>query len=708
MDPSRNGEGVPPTTSDNISSNNGDNDTNANNNRRINITNNSNAENSSFITPFDGSLSAQQPGSSNRDPDNNNITASAAAVVTARTPQYAEARYNSCLSSSSSSSDVNMTNSLAMEHTSSALEASRKALGALQSVGIGEKRTDQSASFSENASFHKSLDIDAIDPFNSMSNERVSVDNNTDSVTSNAVASGNFITGIGYQPSTSISTPLSAGTSVKLHTSPPILLDPDPISTIAPENNLINLSPDMEAPKMLQSASTDSSAAKYLEKSNAKDLMGAAASQYLSEKYSPQQSTALHSTQNSASSPQESARLSNNSDKLGINRHHLKIGEDQGGQNRAETDDQQGGRLWKAAIEEAERQSRQPRTREYSKFALSLIERTQSRADPNALIPRQPLSSSVGKSATMVKIGDNEDAFFLRTTLAKKRVRVVQLLVIGLVGLLLGFVGNFFVSTSCHFASVQIPTGGDDRLFWFHFGLWKYSPIDSVFQGYSYCYKYEGNFTDLAPIFSRATNVVALLAGAFSIAVVWLYLILGHTRKGRWKVGVWFAVFAGANQLATLGFLMGSICRQYNCTIGPAGILSILTSIVWFTLAYEMCYHMPIAIEDEELQNTAQNSDQHSSIVTSLEMSHLGDVTREYMGRVPNPPSTPSCCGSSNEKGSYSTQSDRRSSSRNRRHRSRSGSRSRRNKSSPHYYEQQQHGSYEAPVMGSSAMIPDA
>lgn len=237
----------------------------------------------------------------------------------------------------------------------------------------------------------------------------------------------------------------------------------------------------------------------------------------------------------------------------------------------------------------------------------------------------------------MVTLGDNDGSFILGAALAKKRVRVVQLLLIGLVGLLLGLLGNFFVSTSCHFATVNIMVGQNDKEFEFHFGLWKYSPIESVFQGYPYCFKYDQNYANEAPIVARVTNIVALAAGLISISILWLYLIFGSTTKRRWKWAVRIAVVAGLVQLSTLYFFLGNVCQEYTCQFGPGAYLTVFTAVVWFVLACEMHYHMPVA-----MYATGGGGQGHSigameeprSLVTTMEMTHVDEVAREYITRV--------------------------------------------------------------------------
>jgi hypothetical protein len=306
------------------------------------------------------------------------------------------------------------------------------------------------------------------------------------------------------------------------------------------------------------------------------------------------------------------------------------------------TDYQEGGRLWQAALREASLTQKHSNKASRSRFAESIMERTRSRADPNALTP-----NSTGVISHMVSLGDHESSYILSTALAKKRVRVVQLLLIGLIGLLLGLLGNFFVSTSCHFATAHIGVGqhaGGDGTFEFHFGLWKYSPIDSVFQGYSYCFRYDQNYATEAPVLPRACNIAALIAGLIAISILWLYLIFGTTTPRRWKWAVRFAIIAAVVQAATVLLffvsigrdtistsLATTICYDYSCDLGPGAYLAILTSVVWFVLACEMQYHMPVA----QYADGALKVEEPQNLVATMEMTHcVDDVTREYVTRV--------------------------------------------------------------------------
>lgn len=196
-------------------------------------------------------------------------------------------------------------------------------------------------------------------------------------------------------------------------------------------------------------------------------------------------------------------------------------------------------------------------------------------------------------------------------------MRVVQLLIIGLVGLLFGWLGNFFVGTSCHFASVQVPVGQYNDMFDLHFGLWKYSPADSVVSGYTYCYPYSYQ----APTAARIFHILAFLAGTYSLLVLWWYLIAGQAIHAYWRWAVRAALVAGACQLCTLmAFYVSGLCRSRTCSLGPASGLAIVTALAWMVLAAELSYNIPNAAEDAQ--------------ITNIEMADLHVASQEYMERV--------------------------------------------------------------------------
>jgi len=253
---------------------------------------------------------------------------------------------------------------------------------------------------------------------------------------------------------------------------------------------------------------------------------------------------------------------------------------------------------------------------------------------------------------SMMRASNNQDndeqaAFLIHTGLAHKRVRVVQLLIIGLVGMLLGWLGNFFVSSSCHFASVPVTVGQNGDVFRLHFGLWNYSPVDSALDGYKYCYPYnQGQRTADAPVVARAINLAALLVGTYPLVVLWWYLISGKVHALFWKTAVYSALVAGALQFATpIFFFTGSLCRESTCSVGPAAALSAVTAVAWGVLGAELHYQCPVvdmsidpttdccSAMDGSAGHGSSGSSAASTPVAHLEMADLAGASQEYLDR---------------------------------------------------------------------------
>eukprot|EP00339_Tiarina_fusa_P025758 CAMPEP_0117072254 /NCGR_PEP_ID=MMETSP0472-20121206/50855_1 /TAXON_ID=693140 ORGANISM="Tiarina fusus, Strain LIS" /NCGR_SAMPLE_ID=MMETSP0472 /ASSEMBLY_ACC=CAM_ASM_000603 /LENGTH=1085 /DNA_ID=CAMNT_0004796281 /DNA_START=84 /DNA_END=3341 /DNA_ORIENTATION=+ len=298
------------------------------------------------------------------------------------------------------------------------------------------------------------------------------------------------------------------------------------------------------------------------------------------------------------------------------------------------SEESRGGRLWELANKEAERQVTKPLSPESSRFAESLMARTRSRADPDALVNSSASIDRDPERPNMVKIGEqDEENFIVHTVLARKRVRVVQLLIVGLVALLVSFLGNLWIQSSCHFVSAAVEVGDRGQVFDLHYGLWKYSPIDSAFQGYAYCFQYDDEYTGDAPLFSRWFSCLALVGGSFSLAVLWIYLIFGRGNTFTWDLAVYTAGMSGCLQIATLIILAGPVCQRDECSLGPAGILSIVASVVYFILAFEMYYNTPMASWVTDL-SACPSSEQPGNLMANLEMTDFKHGAKAYVSRI--------------------------------------------------------------------------
>jgi hypothetical protein len=257
-----------------------------------------------------------------------------------------------------------------------------------------------------------------------------------------------------------------------------------------------------------------------------------------------------------------------------------------------------------------------------ARLAETFMERMRSRADPDALCPPPTPPQPADQAQQMIYMDAHDAGFIVNTECARKRVHVVQLLIIGLVGLLLGWLGNFYVATSCHFVSLKVAAGQNGAEFDLHYGLWKYSPADSAMSGYTYCYPYSAaeDGSSTAPIIPRIANLVALLSGTYSLSILWYYLISGRMNLTSWRAATYTAMFAGAAQLATQLFFATNICRQGTCVLGPAGIVACLTSFAWIIFGLEIYYNTPGPGRELTMPH--------------LEMHDLEGASKEYMDRL--------------------------------------------------------------------------
>jgi len=285
----------------------------------------------------------------------------------------------------------------------------------------------------------------------------------------------------------------------------------------------------------------------------------------------------------------------------------------------------EGGRMWREAQIQAANSKDKPLSPRAKKFAESIMARTRSRADPDSLLNNSATSEAIeNPSRSMINVNAQEEGRFIESaTVAKKRGRVVQLLTIGLLSFLISFIGGFLVLSSCYFVSAPVQGGDDGEEYELHFGLWKFSPVDSASQGYSYCMNYEGNFTSSAPWFGRLSSLIALIGGGYSLGVLWLYLLLGRCVRKTWKLAVYTAATSGLLQLSTLSIFTGNICKVEECTLGPAGMISIVAGCFYFVLAHEMHHNTPL----EDL------SEPHHA-VTNLEMTDFENGAKAYVQRI--------------------------------------------------------------------------
>lgn len=267
------------------------------------------------------------------------------------------------------------------------------------------------------------------------------------------------------------------------------------------------------------------------------------------------------------------------------------------------------------------------------KLAETIMAKTRSRADPDALLNNSSSIEGIEKATTsMINVNSQEERRFIESTaVAKKRGHVVvKLLAIGLLAFLIAFLGGFLVLSSCHFVSVEMQVGENAEEYNIHFGLWKYSPVDSATQGYTYCSSYSGDVSSYVPWFGRICSLFALLGGGFSIGVLWLYLVFGVFMNHIWKVAVYTAAISGVMQASTLSILVSTICKEQVCTLGPAGMISIVAGSFYFVLACAMFLNSPLDNLNVGRTNISsiENPDQN------LEMTNFEYGTNDCANRI--------------------------------------------------------------------------
>lgn len=225
----------------------------------------------------------------------------------------------------------------------------------------------------------------------------------------------------------------------------------------------------------------------------------------------------------------------------------------------------------------------------------------------------------------MRRINEDDDAYILSTTMSRKRVRVAQLLCFGLLGFSFGLLGSYFVQSSCHFVSAEVTVG--ESTFDLHYGMWKYSTLESSFQGFPFCTSYDTVYTYDAPLIPRICGVSAMILGSFSLANLWVYLILGQASRSAWLLAVVVSGLAGTCQGLTFLFFQGHVCQRNTCSFGPGASVSLVSTIVWFVLAFEMYYNTPLSAVEAHIPGSG-------NLVSSLDASDFGNATKAYCMRL--------------------------------------------------------------------------
>ena len=280
---------------------------------------------------------------------------------------------------------------------------------------------------------------------------------------------------------------------------------------------------------------------------------------------------------------------------------------------------------------------RQPE-RKQSQFAQSLLAKTRSRAEPGAPVASvaSPNRSEYSRPVK-IKVEEELNERFIRdTALARKRVSVVQLLLVGLISMLFCFIGGIGIQSSCHFVAADVQVGATEKVYKLHYGLWKFSPIGSAFQGYTYCDSYDEAYSVPPPNVPRVSSLLAFLCGAYAVLVLWLYLIFGQATRLSWYAAANLAVLSAFLHGASLLIFVSPVCEDRDCELGPAGALTLAACAVSFFLAFEMYYNSPITSWRDDVPG-CPSDEEPSRMIQSLELTHIEESVLAYYKRlIPN------------------------------------------------------------------------
>jgi hypothetical protein len=108
---------------------------------------------------------------------------------------------------------------------------------------------------------------------------------------------------------------------------------------------------------------------------------------------------------------------------------------------------------------------------------------------------------------------------------------------------------------------------------------------------------------------------------------------MGRSTWKMWMATSTSAAVLGALQLCTLLIFAGPVCRRDECTLGPAGVLSVVASKMYFIMAFKMYYNSPmVACMDKIL--TPPTTEQPVNMMASLEMTDFEDGAKAYVRQI--------------------------------------------------------------------------
>jgi hypothetical protein len=189
-----------------------------------------------------------------------------------------------------------------------------------------------------------------------------------------------------------------------------------------------------------------------------------------------------------------------------------------------------------------------------------------------------------------------------------------RLIAIGVLGLICGLFASSFTELTCNFASIEKSIGYSENKSYMHFGLTKFSSMDSIFTGKKFCVPYHNNYYDMnSPSFARHTGELAILSGLCAMLILWYYIFTKRTTETYWKIGIYASALASLFQICTYHFFLSGVCRDETCLIGAGSIVSAIASASFALVAFGMIHNSPvrclITIDQHELLRNEVSAD---------------------------------------------------------------------------------------------------
>lgn len=184
----------------------------------------------------------------------------------------------------------------------------------------------------------------------------------------------------------------------------------------------------------------------------------------------------------------------------------------------------------------------------------------------------------------------------------------------------LGFFLSLYVQTTCHFVTANETVGEDEAKFFLYYGLHKFTPVDSAFQGHSYCLGYDTEYSYPPPMLPRIFGIFGTLFGLIPMIVICVYLRYTYTDEKLWNGAMWMLYLGFVCQIFTLSIFLLGMCQDgVQCSMGPGAWATSVVAIVWFSLSLEMKLNSPLIQPIESNDGTLvieKDNVRHNQIVS--------------------------------------------------------------------------------------------